>query len=108
MQEGTTARQRVVRANLGDLAHAVEKAELISPTLIFIGDVVGLVSDARVEAAAANARRRQVGPKPAYVDFIADLPATRAAEQAAGLAQPAAMITRPPGALDSTVPSLRM
>ena len=42
---GTTGRQRVIEAPLGDLAPAVAKAGLTSPTLVVIGDVVQLRSE---------------------------------------------------------------
>jgi len=44
VQDGTTATQRVVRAELGSLASRVEQAGLRSPTLVVLGGVVSLMS----------------------------------------------------------------
>ena len=42
VQQGTTASQRVVTGTLGTLPGLVAKAELHAPTLIIVGEVVGL------------------------------------------------------------------
>lgn len=42
VERGTTARQRIVFARLGDLQAATSAAEFQSPTLIVIGEVVAL------------------------------------------------------------------
>ncbi|XP_031255958.1 uncharacterized protein LOC116113938 [Pistacia vera] len=42
IERGTTPQQRVVFAELKDLAHEITSAELLSPTLIIIGNVVSL------------------------------------------------------------------
>ncbi len=54
VQDGTTATQRVVAAPIGELAAAVEAAELRSPTLVIIGSVVSLI-DPVAAASDANA-----------------------------------------------------
>jgi uroporphyrin-III C-methyltransferase/precorrin-2 dehydrogenase/sirohydrochlorin ferrochelatase len=46
VQEGTTARQRVVRAPLGALAAAATDAGLRAPALIVVGDVVSVLARA--------------------------------------------------------------
>jgi siroheme synthase len=53
VQDGTTSTQRVVDAELANLAAAVESAGLKSPTLIIIGRVIALLR--RGEAAQASA-----------------------------------------------------
>uniref|UniRef100_A0A7S2IFK0 uroporphyrinogen-III C-methyltransferase n=1 Tax=Haptolina brevifila TaxID=156173 RepID=A0A7S2IFK0_9EUKA len=57
VQDGTTITQRVVAAPLGELAEAVEAAQLRSPTLVLIGAVVSLYDP----ATAADVAVRQVG-----------------------------------------------
>lgn len=42
MERGTTQSQRIVFAQLDELSIATQEAELQSPTLIIIGDVVAL------------------------------------------------------------------
>lgn len=61
VQEGTSARQRVVRAGLAALPAAVAAARLRSPTLVVIGHVVGVLTDERVAQSAAEARARGDG-----------------------------------------------
>jgi len=55
VQDGTTATQRVVCATLETLADAVQSAQLRSPTLIVIGQVVSLYDPARANAVVAAA-----------------------------------------------------
>ena len=58
VQDGTMPSQRVVAAPLADLAAEVDAAELKSPTLVVIGDVVSMMSQKREgEAEAANEGR---------------------------------------------------
>ena len=42
ISKGTTPQQKIVRANLGELAEKVRKAELEAPAVIVIGDTAGL------------------------------------------------------------------
>ncbi|KAL2630267.1 hypothetical protein R1flu_014953 [Riccia fluitans] len=82
IERGTTAQQRTVFATLADLSTEVTNAELVSPTLIFIGKVVSLSplwpfkegsstelsavsSDKDVRKATEPRDRRQRGPDPA-------------------------------------------
>ncbi|BBN07651.1 uroporphyrin-III C-methyltransferase [Marchantia polymorpha subsp. ruderalis] len=80
IERGTTAQQRTVFATLGNLSTEVKKAELVSPTLIFIGKVVSLsplwplkedrtgtstcASTKSIRMAAEPRDRRQRGPDP--------------------------------------------
>jgi precorrin-4 methylase len=74
VQEGTAPGQRVVRCALGGLADAVLAHKLRSPTLVFIGGVVSLLTDERMAQAAADAAARADGS--AIFKYLADGPAS--------------------------------
>mmetsp|Transcript_12160 Transcript_12160/g.28375 ORF Transcript_12160/g.28375 Transcript_12160/m.28375 type:complete len:178 (-) Transcript_12160:87-620(-) len=72
VQEGTSAHQRVERAPLWQLPEVVAAAQLRSPTLILIGKVVSLLTDARVAQSVAEAKAR--GDGTAIYQFLTDGP----------------------------------
>jgi hypothetical protein len=83
VQEGTSSRQRVVRASLGALPTAVTDAKLRSPTLILIGGVVSLLTDRRIRQSAAEARAR--GDGTTIYSYLTDGPPSSDPERAAAL-----------------------
>ena len=64
VQDGTTDHQRVVRAPLGEIATAVERAGLHAPAVVVIGAVVDLPTDARSRRRLATASRGSTVARP--------------------------------------------